>query len=82
MPLTLPLRLLSWIAPGRNYKYFSNVNVNISPHRPGFNAHAAAETAVLLAQGRVPANLSHGELAHYQAEQAVLAIQQNLQVQG
>ena len=52
------------------------------PHRPGFNAHAAAETAVLLAQGRSPVNLSPGRLAHYQAEHAVIAAQQNLQVQG
>merc|ERR1712121_441162 len=50
--------------------------------RPGFNEHAAAEAAVLFAQGRAPANLSPGELAHYQAEQAVLAAQQNLLVQG
>ena len=82
MPLTLPLRLLSWIVPGRNYKKNSNVDVNVIPRRPGFNSHAAAETAVLLAQGRAPANLSPGELAHYQAENAVLAAQQNLQVQG
>merc|ERR1711976_415436 len=34
---------------------------------------ADAEAAVLFAQGRAPANLSPGELAHYQAEQAVLA---------
>merc|ERR1711976_880894 len=50
--------------------------------RPGFNEHAAAEAAVLFAQGRAPANLSPGELAHYQAEQAVLAAQQHLLVQG
>ena len=50
--------------------------------RPGFNDHAAAEAAVLFAQGRAPANLSPGEFAHYQAEQAVLAAQQNLIVQG
>merc|ERR1711862_719837 len=53
-----------------------------SNSRPGFNAHAAAEAAVLFAQGRAPANLSPGELAHYQAEQAVLSAQQNLLVQG
>ena len=50
--------------------------------RPGFNEHAAAEAAVLFAQGRAPANLNPAELAHYQAEQAVLAAQQNLLVQG
>ena len=57
-------------------------SVDIFLLRPGFNAHAAAEAAVLFAQGRAPANLSPGELAHYQAEQAVLAAQQNLLVQG
>ena len=50
--------------------------------RPGFNSHAAAEAAVLAAQGRAPANLNAADLAHYQAEQAVLAAQQNLIVQG
>ena len=50
--------------------------------RPGFPAHAAAEAAVLRAQGRAAANLSPAELAHYQAEQAVIAAQQNLIVQG
>ena len=50
--------------------------------RPGFNEHAAAEAAVLFAQGRAPANLSPAELQHYQAEQAVLAAQQNLLVQS
>merc|ERR1719394_1723949 len=57
---------------------------NLSPAAvlPGADAHAAAEAAVLFAQGRAPANLSPGELAHYQAEQAVLAAQQNLLVQG
>ena len=50
--------------------------------RPGFSSHAAAEAAVLAAQGRAPANLKAAELAHYQAEQAVLAAQQNLIVQG
>merc|ERR550519_1161799 len=52
---------------------------------PGIDAHAAAEAAVkdagregfagdaavLLAQGRVPAGLDAGRLAHFQAEQAV-----------
>merc|ERR1711973_358549 len=41
--------------------------------REGFSGHAAAEAAVLLAQGRVPANLDAGRLAHFQAEQAVRA---------
>ena len=73
--------------------------------RPGFNEHAAAEAAVLFAQGRAPANLSPAELSHYQvrllshlilvkqlincpndvslqAEQAVIAAQQNLLVQS
>ena len=50
--------------------------------RPGFNAHAAAEAQVLLAQGRAPANLNAADLAHFQAEQAVIAAQQNLIVQG
>ena len=50
--------------------------------RPGFNAHAAAEAEILLAQGRAPANLNAAELAHFQAEQAVIAAQQNLIVQG
>merc|ERR1711981_807105 len=49
---------------------------------PGFQAHAAAEAAVLLQQGRAPAGLSAGELAHFQAEQAVRAAEQNLIVTG
>merc|ERR1712168_1792936 len=49
---------------------------------PGIQAHAAAEAAVLLQQGRAPANLNAGELAHFQAEQAVRAAEQNLIVQG
>ena len=50
--------------------------------RGGFPAHAAAEAAVLLQQGRAPANLNAGELAHFQAEQAVRNAEQNLIVQG
>merc|ERR1711981_456826 len=50
--------------------------------RGGFPAHAAAEAAVLLQQGRAPAGLSAGELAHFQAEQAVRAAEQNLIVTG
>ena len=50
--------------------------------RGGFPAHAAAEAAVLLQQGRAPANLNAGELAHFQAEQAVRAAEQNLIVNG
>ena len=50
--------------------------------RGGFPAHAAAEAAVLLQQGRAPANLNAGELAHFQAEQAVRFAEQNLIVQG
>ena len=41
--------------------------------RAGFPAHAAAEAAVLLTQGRHPAGVNAGELAHFQAEQAVRA---------
>merc|ERR1740124_645823 len=48
----------------------------------GNHAHAAAEAAVLLQQGRAPANLNAGELAHFQAEQAVRFAEQNLIVQG
>merc|ERR1712018_681845 len=60
------------------------LRANLAPSAvlPGADAHAAAEAAILFAQGRAPANLSPGELAHYQAEQAVLAAQQNLLVQG
>eukprot|EP00091_Calanus_sinicus_P018043 TRINITY_DN39_c0_g1_i5.p1 TRINITY_DN39_c0_g1~~TRINITY_DN39_c0_g1_i5.p1 ORF type:complete len:107 (+),score=36.13 TRINITY_DN39_c0_g1_i5:253-573(+) len=54
----------------------SNRAVVVSP------AHAAAEAAVLLQQGRAPANLNAGELAHFQAEQAVRAAEQNLIVNG
>merc|ERR1712096_354276 len=38
---------------------------NIAPTAglPGIQAHAAAEAAVLLQQGRAPANLNAGELA-------------------
>merc|ERR1712098_273078 len=43
--------------------------------RAGFPAHAAAESAVLLSQGRVPAGLDAGHLAHFQAEQEILALQ-------
>ena len=50
--------------------------------RGGFPAHAAAEAAVLLQQGRLPAGLNAGELAHFQAEQAVRAAEQNLIVNG
>merc|ERR1711881_197362 len=42
---------------------------------PGIEAHAAAESAVLLSQGRVPAGLDAGHLAHFQAEQEILALQ-------
>jgi len=34
--------------------------------REGFSGHAAAEAVVLLAQGRVPAGVSPGQLAHFQ----------------
>merc|ERR1712201_7907 len=40
-------------------------------NRPGFSAHAAAENAVLLSQGRIPAGVPAAHLAHFQAEQAV-----------
>merc|ERR1711875_196557 len=43
--------------------------------RAGFPAHAAAESAVLLSQGRLPAGLDAGHLAHFQAEQEILALQ-------
>merc|ERR1712105_284380 len=43
--------------------------------RAGFPAHAAAESQVLLSQGRVPAGLDAGMLAHFQAEQEILALQ-------
>ena len=36
--------------------------------REGFPGHAAAEAAVLLAQGRVPAGLDAGRLAHFQVK--------------
>ncbi len=35
---------------------------------PGFPAHAAAEAAVLLAQGLAPAGFDPARLAHYQVE--------------
>ena len=54
-----------------------SADVYIFLHRPGFNAHATAEASVLFSQGRVPANISPSKVAHYQAEQAVLAAQQN-----
>ena len=50
--------------------------------RGGYPAHAAYENAVLLQQGRVPAGLNQGELAHFQAEAAVRAAEQNLIVTG
>jgi len=43
--------------------------------REGFAELKAAEAAVLYAQGRVPEGLTEGQLAHYLAEQAVLASQ-------
>ena len=51
--------------------------MSLFSYRPGFQTHAAAEASVLLAQGRAPTNLSPGKLAHFRAEQAVLANQQN-----
>merc|ERR1712098_353971 len=37
---------------------------------PGIEAHAAAENAVLLSQGRISAGVPAAHLAHFQAEQA------------
>merc|ERR1711942_305078 len=37
---------------------------------PGIEAHSAAENAVLLSQGRIPAGVPAAHLAHFQAEQA------------
>merc|ERR1711970_356041 len=45
------------------------------PALPGFEAHAAAVNAVLLSQGRLPEELDAGHVAHYIAEQEVIALQ-------